>query len=53
MDYGERYTRKAEADIERKMRKIYRQAQEEIIQKLDAHNTQMNTMAGPSDSSSS
>ena len=45
MDYGERYTRKAEADIERKMRKIYRQAQEEIIQKLDAHNTQMNTMA--------
>ena len=45
MDYGERYTLKTQAELERRMRQIYRQAQEELVKKLNEHNAQMNDRA--------
>ena len=43
-DYGERYTDRAHIALVRRMRGVYRQAQEEIIEKLNAHHKHMTAM---------
>ena len=43
-DKGTRLTDKAQAEIERRLRKIYKDAQKELIEKLDKHNKRMNAL---------
>lgn len=41
-DAGTRYTDKKQGEIERRLRSVYRQAQKEIVEKLDAQTKRMN-----------
>lgn len=43
-DAGTRYTDAAQAELERRFRAIYREAQEDIIKKLDAHTKRLNAL---------
>lgn len=43
-DAGTRYTDAAQAELERRFRDIYREAQEDIIKKLDAHTKRLNAL---------
>lgn len=43
-DAGTRYTDAAQAELERRFRAIYREAQEDIIKKLDAHTKRLNVL---------
>lgn len=43
-DAGTRYTDAAQAELERRFRTIYREAQEDIIKKLDAHTKRLNAL---------
>lgn len=43
-DKGTRLTDKAQAEIERRMRKIYQDAQKELTEKLDRHTKRMNAL---------
>ena len=44
MPNGTGYADKAQAEIERRLRKIYQDAQKELIEKLDAHTKRLNAM---------
>lgn len=44
-DQGTRFTDERHAELEKKLRRVYRQAQEEIAQKLDEHTKRMNAKA--------
>lgn len=43
-DAGTRYTDASQAELERRFRAIYREAQEDIIKKLDAHTKRLNAL---------
>ena len=43
-DAGTRYTDAAQAELERRFRALYREAQEDIIKKLDAHIKRLNAL---------